>query len=233
MDVVSQNCINSLKRNDFKNCIKYLQQILDHLEMDTIVGLKIKQIKKKCYTSVICMYLEAFNYIEFGPLSTDLEIDQKKILGYVEAEIRQNDNFNFLINKVEGYVERKNLELDYVDLHKKSLDIMKNYNNCMLQKLIKSWEVTKMPLMKGDSGSDDDRGSFQEDPMRMRFNFMKQQERRYDISEGEVKLNEDFNYVGPLMNGKPHGVGMVFGKETQAKAYFNEGQCLKVFQPDE
>ena len=83
-NTIVKACINSLVRNDYKNCVKNLKVILDHLSMDPLISLKIQETTRVCYTSIISMYLSVFKQIKIDSQSQDLEIPIQDIQSLVE-----------------------------------------------------------------------------------------------------------------------------------------------------
>lgn len=69
-DQHSKECISNLQRNNWKKAVICLKKILDWLKLDPIIGSKVQESTRVCYTSIIYMVFlikpKKLNRIVFG-----------------------------------------------------------------------------------------------------------------------------------------------------------------------
>lgn len=166
-DQHSKECISNLQRNNWKKAVFSLKKILDWLKLDPIIGSKVQETTRLCYTSIIYMYLEAFTFIKIDVLANDLDLTTREVYDYLESEIKRK-RLSFLINKVGGYIERKEQPQTYTDLFSRSIGMLASSNQKSLEKLVQAQFGSKgegrgfgggaMDMIDGDSDGDDVEG---------------------------------------------------------------------------
>lgn len=141
-DQIAKDCINNLLRNEFKNAVISLKSIQDTLKFDSIVGLRVEEIRRVCLTSILCIYLESFRMIKLSSLAEDLDLENRDLTSLLESEIRRK-NLNFLINRVDGYIERKEEEETYMDVFNRGTKMVNRANKWYLEKFLERTFETK------------------------------------------------------------------------------------------
>lgn len=134
-DQHSKECISNFKRNNWKKAVISLKKILDWLKMDPLIGSKIQETTRMCYTSIIYMYLEAFTFIKIEVLANDLDLNMREVYEYLESEIKRK-RLSFLINKVGGHIERKEQPETYIDLFSKATKMLASHNKKALSGIL-------------------------------------------------------------------------------------------------
>jgi hypothetical protein len=108
--------------------------------------------------------LEAFTFIKIDVLANDLDLNMREVYDYLESEIRRK-RLSFLINKVGGYIERKEQPQTYTDLFSRSIGMLASSNQKLLEKFIHAQYGFKgesrgfggggMDMIDGDSDGED------------------------------------------------------------------------------
>jgi len=80
--------------------------------------------------------------IKLSSLAEDLDLENRDLTSLLESEIRRK-NLNFLINRVDGYIERKEEEETYMDVFNRGTKMVNRANKWYLEKFLERTFETK------------------------------------------------------------------------------------------
>lgn len=150
--------------------------------------------------------------IKLSVLAEDLELEHRVVINLLESEIGRK-KLNFTINRVAGYIERKEEEQTYLDVLNRATGIVGNYNKKMvknfLDKAFENKESNKNALHGyGLDEIDDDT----EEGIMGKMNQLGQNMRGYFDSNnkkraGDVQQGKQQAGTGGANNKRPHRGG--------------------------